>query len=61
MDRSGRTLSLISKNAAPGDGLRKHPLQYAVAQNEAVEERGAGMQTDENEERMAAEFVCPDE
>jgi hypothetical protein len=57
IDRSSRTLSLINKNATPGDGLRKHPLQYAVAQNEAVEECGAGMQTDENKERMAAEFV----
>jgi len=32
-------------------------LQYTVAQNQAVEKRGARVQADEGEERFGAEFM----
>jgi len=42
---------------ARGDGRRQHPLQHTVAQNKAVEKRGARVQANEGEERFGAEFM----
>lgn len=39
------------------NGQRQHPLQHTVAQNKAVEERGARVQADEDEERFGAELM----